>query len=75
MRGTYLSGDGTLDTVFRCDRCGEAIRYTCDPDGPDWASGEMADTVWYDHLEDRAQRGEADCEAIRPTTVGDRGTW
>lgn len=40
----YLTDDGTLDTVLKCDRCGEEFRFNYSPewaiDGPEPTDGQ-----------------------------------
>lgn len=44
----YLTDDGTMDTVLRCDRCGEEMRYNYD--GSSEGDGEQT----YDEFVDWA---------------------
>jgi hypothetical protein len=53
----HLSDDGTLDTVFRCDQCGEEIRYTFDGEG---SYDDFVAWAIQDAEEEHACEGEED---------------
>lgn len=47
----YLTDDGTLDTVVKCEDCGEELRYNYDIGGPDQVQGEDPDEPYYQFVD------------------------
>lgn len=57
-----LTDDGTMDTVLRCDECGEEFRFTYQP-GPEEEDTDQTDEEAYDaYIESCIEEIEAEHE-------------
>lgn len=70
-----LTDDGTLDTVLRCEDCGEEVRYHYDPETDDYPAGDDATDAYKTFVKWAIEDAESEheCEPDEDADEPDEG--